>query len=68
IMKAMPENVFAKLSSWLMTFPAAIPYEELKQGLINRFCMAPSARAAQVVASSRQPIGDQRAYSSWNEF
>lgn len=68
ILEAMPQDVFSRISSWLMSFPNHIPYEELKEGLMNRFCMTPSTRAAQVIASSRQPIGDQRVHASYNQF
>ena len=68
VLESLPDDVFGQMSDWLMSFSGNIPYDQLKAGLLERFSLTPSARARRIIASSSQPIGDQRAHSSWNEF
>ena len=68
VLESLSEEVFNQVSTWLMSFPAGIPFEDLKKGLTERFSIPAAERAARILASSNIPIGDQRAASSWNEF
>ena len=61
IIGALPEDVFNRISTWLVSWGSeAIPYDELKAKIITHCEPSPEEKSQKILDLLRLPLGDQR--------
>ena len=65
---ALPQDVFLLISSWLLEQEDRLEYDTLKRRLLQKFVATSEERAANLLALSRQPLGDQRPSVAFQEM
>ena len=68
VLEALPADVFAQISSWLVSQPPDINYKDIKTMLMRQYSTPSSMRTQQILSRSKIPIGSQDPESTWNEF
>ena len=68
VLEALPADVFAQISSWLVGQPPEIKYKDIKTLLMRQYSTPSSMRTQQILAKSKISIGSQDPESTWNEF
>ena len=68
VMAILPEEIFAKISTWLETSEGPIRYEALKGKLTEIYSLPVTERAQRVLDLINQPLGESTVMEAWDEL
>ena len=68
VMKAMTDETFERISSWVDAHPGRVKYQEVKKKMIESFSLSVPARAARIIDLMNQPLGDSGPLKAWDEL
>ena len=68
VMKAMTDETFERISSWVDAHPGRVKYQDLKKKMTATFSLSVPVRAARIIDLASQPLGDIGPLQAWDEL